>query len=88
MAHRTRPDSRPRPRAPRAPYAPARGLMELPMLSLDRLRQMHARLESELSAERLRLRPDETRVARLKKVKLAVKDRMARQVAQPERMSA
>lgn len=74
--------------APRAARARrpllARGLMELPMLSLDRLRQMHARLESELMAERTRIVPDDTRVARLKKVKLAVKDRMARQVAQPQ----
>lgn len=58
------------------------------MLSLERLRTMHARLETELSHERTRIRPDDTRVARLKKVKLAVKDRMARQVAQPARLSA
>lgn len=58
------------------------------MLSLDRLRQMHARLESELMAERTRIVPDDIRVARLKKVKLAVKDRMARQVSQPPRLGA
>lgn len=58
------------------------------MLSLDRLRTMHARLETELSAERTRIRPDDARLARLKKVKLAVKDRMAKQVGQPIAMSA
>ena len=59
------------------------------MLSLDRLRSMHARLEAELDAERTRIRPDDARVARLKKVKLALKDRMAQQVRQPvQQMSA
>jgi hypothetical protein len=76
------------PRAARVRRPQARGPMELPMLSLDRLRRMHARLETELDAERTRFRPDDTRVARLKKVKLAVKDRMAKQVAQPIQMSA
>lgn len=50
---------------------------------LDRLRAIHTRLEHELHAERTRPLPDSTRLARLKKFKLAVKDRIAARGAQP-----
>ena len=43
---------------------------------IDRLRLRHERLEQELSTEQARLNPDDGRIARLKKLKLAVKDRI------------
>ena len=46
------------------------------MKMLDNLKNRHARLEDELAAEQARLLPDETRVLRLKKLKLALKDRI------------
>lgn len=42
----------------------------------DILKRRHLKLEHELAAERARRRPDETRIARLKKLKLSVKDRL------------
>jgi hypothetical protein len=47
----------------------------------ERLKRRHARLDHELAAERARHRPDDTRVVRLKKLKLAVKDRMLHMAA-------
>lgn len=49
---------------------------------LARLRAIHDRLDRELHAERTRPLPDSTRLARLKKFKLAVKDRIAARSAQ------
>jgi hypothetical protein len=46
------------------------------MTFVDILKRRHLKLEHELAAERARRRPDETRIARLKKLKLAVKDRL------------
>ena len=46
------------------------------MMMPFRLKLIHARLERELSRERKRRVPDETRVGRLKKLKLALKDRL------------
>ncbi len=43
---------------------------------LDYLSREHARLEDEIETERKKLRPDEVQIARLKKLKLAVKDQM------------
>jgi hypothetical protein len=47
------------------------------MKLIDTLKRRHARLDHELAAERARRMPDPARVARLKKLKLAVKDRLA-----------
>lgn len=44
---------------------------------LNYLRREHARLDAEIERELSRLRPDELLVARLKKLKLAVKDQIA-----------
>lgn len=46
------------------------------MQMLDLLKRRHARLDHELAAEQARRAPDTRRVALLKKLKLAVKDRM------------
>lgn len=46
------------------------------MKLIDRLKLRHARLDHELSIEQARRTPDEGRVLRLKKLKLAVKDRI------------
>lgn len=46
------------------------------MRMIDRLRLRHARLDHEISVEQARRSPDIGRVARLKKLKLAVKDRI------------
>lgn len=46
------------------------------MKLIDRLKLRHARLEHELALEQARRVPDEERVNRLKKLKLAVKDRI------------
>lgn len=46
------------------------------MTFVDVLKRRHLKLEHELAAERARRLPDETRIARLKKLKLAVKDRL------------
>lgn len=46
------------------------------MLLLDRLKLRHARLDHELAIEQALRVPDEERVARLKKLKLLVKDRI------------
>lgn len=43
---------------------------------LDNLRRLHQRLDHELHAERSSRAPDPARVARLKKTKLNVKDRL------------
>ena len=43
---------------------------------LDYLSREHARLENEIRLERKRPRPDEVLIARLKKLKLALKDQM------------
>ena len=44
---------------------------------LDHLRDRHARLERDITAERTRIMPDFVRMQTLKKSKLTVKDRMA-----------
>lgn len=44
---------------------------------LNYLRREHARLEGELAREAARPLPDQVLLARLKKLKLAVKDQMA-----------
>ncbi len=54
------------------------------MKSLDILKQRHARLEHELAAEQARRLPDETRMMRLKKLKLALKDRILMLASQPK----
>jgi hypothetical protein len=46
------------------------------MKLIETLKRRHVRLEHDLAAERARRVPDPTRVARLKKLKLAVKDRL------------
>ncbi len=46
------------------------------MKLIDRLKLRHARLDHELSIEQSRRTPDEGRILRLKKLKLAVKDRI------------
>ncbi len=43
---------------------------------LDYLSREHARVEDEIRLERKRPRPDEVLIARLKKLKLALKDQM------------
>jgi len=43
---------------------------------LDYLSREHARLENEIQLESKRLRPDEVLIARLKMLKLALKDQM------------
>lgn len=43
---------------------------------LDYLYREHARLEDEIRTERKRLHPDEMQIARLKKLKLALKDQI------------
>lgn len=43
-----------------------------------RLRQVHARLDAEIRRELKARLPDQSRVARLKKLKLAIKDRLHR----------
>ena len=48
---------------------------------LIRLSKIHALLEEELQAELRRREPRITRVARLKKMKLAVRDRLAASTA-------
>ena len=44
---------------------------------LEYLSREHARLEDEIRRESKRPRPDEVLIARLKKLKLALKDQMA-----------
>ena len=44
---------------------------------LDYLRREHARLDAEIAREARRPRPDELLIARLKKLKLAVKHQLA-----------
>jgi hypothetical protein len=44
---------------------------------LTNLRRLHLRLDHEIEAERARRAPDGARLARLKKTKLKIKDRMA-----------
>ena len=46
------------------------------MKLIERLKLRHARLEHEIALEQARRMPDEDRVNRLKKLKLAVKDRI------------
>lgn len=46
------------------------------MKLIDHLKRRHARLDHELLAEQARRRPDPMRIQRLKKLKLAVKDRL------------
>lgn len=46
------------------------------MKILNNLERRHARLDQELAAEQACRLPDDTRVMRLKKLKLAVKDRI------------
>lgn len=44
---------------------------------LNYLRREHARLDAEIRREERQVRPDEVLIARLKKLKLAVKDQTA-----------
>lgn len=44
---------------------------------IDYLRREHARLDAEIAREAQERRPDEVLIARLKKLKLAVKDQIA-----------
>jgi len=44
---------------------------------IEYLRREHARLEAEIDRETRQRRPDEVLIARLKKLKLAVKDQIA-----------
>jgi hypothetical protein len=44
---------------------------------IEYLRREHARLEAEIDREAHQRRPDEVLIARLKKLKLAVKDQIA-----------
>jgi hypothetical protein len=44
---------------------------------IDYLRREHARLDAEIEQEAQKLRPDEVLIARLKKLKLAIKDQIA-----------
>jgi hypothetical protein len=46
------------------------------MQQIETLKRRHLWLEHELAAERARRAPDDLRIARLKKLKLAVKDRL------------
>lgn len=46
------------------------------MKLIETLKRRHLKLEHDLAAERARRVPDPARVARLKKLKLAVKDRL------------
>ena len=43
---------------------------------IDRLKLTHARLEAEIGRELDMRSPDQSRVSRLKKVRLAIKDRL------------
>lgn len=54
------------------------------MKLIDTLKQRHQRLERELAAERARRAPDGTRIVQLKKLKLAVKDRLLLLARRPE----
>lgn len=45
---------------------------------INRMKLVHARLDAEVRRELKARFPDEGRVARLKKLKLAIKDRLAR----------
>jgi hypothetical protein len=51
--------------------------MEMSENHLAYLRREHARLEAEINREAHRPRPDELLIARLKKLKLAIKDQIA-----------
>ncbi len=51
--------------------------MEMSRNHLDYLRREHARLEAEIDRAARRPRPDELLIARLKKLKLAIKDQLA-----------
>ncbi|WP_303758803.1 DUF465 domain-containing protein [Sphingobium yanoikuyae] len=58
---------------------------------LEYLSREHARLEDEIRMESKRLRPDEVLIARLKKLKLALKDQMqswASDLANIDRLTA
>jgi hypothetical protein len=48
-----------------------------------RLRGIHAKLERQLEAERTRPNPDTVQLVRLKKLKLAIKDRLAQREPLP-----
>lgn len=50
-----------------------------------RLTLAHSKLDAEISREQKRRAPDSVRLLRLKKLKLAIKDRMHRLVAGPHR---
>ena len=51
--------------------------MEMSETYLQYLRREHARLDAEIAREAVRPHPDELMIARLKKLKLAVKDQLA-----------
>lgn len=52
---------------------------------LERLRKIHRKLDGEIRRERKQRLPDTHRLTRLKKLKLAIKDRLQRHLAQPRR---
>ncbi len=54
---------------------------------LDHLKRRHSWLEHEIASEQARRLPDEARIGQLKKLKLAVKDRMLALRAEPARHS-
>ena len=56
--------------------------------SISRLHNLHRRFESELGEELRQLRPDFARIARLKKFKLRLKDRIHGLERQPQPQGA
>lgn len=54
---------------------------------LKYLYREHARLEAELEKESSRKRPDQVQIARLKKLKLAVKDQIAQAETEEDQAS-
>ena len=59
----------------------------MPMKLIETLKRRHARLDHDLAAEQARRLPDPVRIARLKKLKLAVKDRLMLLARQQRRES-
>lgn len=50
---------------------------------INYLQREHARLDADIQAEQRQKRPDDLLIARLKKLKLAVKDEIAGLLAEP-----
>ena len=53
-----------------------------------RLTERHQRLDDQIRAEQAQRWPDAGRLAQLKRMKLAIKDRLARIMTRPQRTSA